>query len=318
MVGFCGWLLVFGFVHWITAAATQHGQCAVGKLSRSDSSTYNCIELVSLGEHLEKAPVNTTEITVVESKIPSILRYSFIRFSSTLESLVLRKCGITMIDQFGLAGLVMLKKLVLWDNNLTWISADSFRDLTNLRHLDISFNKIVGIDIAFYQMLPNLENFYFDYNQLQTIDYNMFAAFPNLKKAKIGHNPWVWGYRILLEWQLDSARVDYRDDWEEWGWMNSIVRECQDSGKATALNDTMLDCVVTKFLHMEIDHGHFAASSIEQSDKTCLSEGTALVRCSKNNAPAGSDPMRLSLESLVATMPFLSRAGGKYIYNHFK
>lgn len=124
-------------------------------------------------------------------------------------------------------------------------------------------------------------------------------------------------YRILLEWQLDAAQVDYRDDWEEWGWMNSIVRECQDNGKGTALNDTMLDCVVEKFIHLEINLGHFSFRLTDQNSSACLYEATALTQCSKHYS-SGSDPIRVSLESLIANMKVIGAVDGKYIYNTFK
>ncbi|XP_076175876.1 uncharacterized protein LOC143151032 [Ptiloglossa arizonensis] len=207
-------------------ATAYSGNCTV---KRGNTVTFTCTELTNL-TMLDTAEANTTVIEISNSDLPYIHGHAFTRFAATLVTLDLHGSGIETIDALALVGLTKLEKLILWNNKLRTVPRDWFMYLYNLRTLDLSFNFIEVIDYAVFQMLPNLENFFFDYNQIRFIDYTMFAYLKSLKNVKFEKNPLSWGFRAHLTWQLENQRVKYTEQWEDWGWMNVIIKECTETG----------------------------------------------------------------------------------------
>ncbi|KMQ86463.1 platelet glycoprotein v [Lasius niger] len=194
---------------------------------------------------------------------------------------------------------------MLWGNKLTFVPGDWFVYMYSLQTLDLSFNFIQGIDYTIFQMLPNLENFYFDYNQLRYIDYNMFAYLGNLKRVKFSKNPWSWPYRARLTWQLENQKVDAPDVWEDWNWMNVVIKDCVESGRGELPSDKVLDCAVEKLLTFA-----YETSSAQERSSTagCNEQARRLVRCMRpmsTNATGDTDyeTVRRILEDYSTILP---------------
>ncbi|XP_012054030.1 PREDICTED: leucine-rich repeat-containing protein 15-like [Atta cephalotes] len=269
---------------------------------------FQCTELTTLREYLNKAWTNTTIITIFDSNIPNILGYSFARFGATLMTLDLHESGIQTCDTQAFIGLTKLKKLMLWGNKLTNVPRDWFVNMYSLQTLDLSFNAIQWVDYTVFQMLSNLQNFYFDYNQLNSIDYNMFAYLGNLKKVKFSKNPWNWAYRARLTWQLENQKVEILDMWEDWNWMNVMIKDCVESGRGELPSDKVLDCVVEKLLVFTYKSYNVQERS---SMVECSNQTSRLIRCMRpSNATGNTDyeTVRRILEDYSTILPSMQRA----------
>lgn len=249
-------------------------------------------------------------ITIFDSKIPNIPGHSFARFGATLETLDLHESGIKTCDGEAFVGLTNLKKLILWGNELTFVPGDWFMNMNSLQTLDLSFNFIEKIDYMIFPNLRNLTNFYFDYNQLRDINYNMFAYLGNLKRVKFGKNPWNWAYRARLTWQLENQKVDAPDVWEDWNWMNVVIKNCVENGRGELPSDKVLDCVVEKLL--TFTYGTFSVQE-RSSTAGCNEQARRLVRCMRptsTNATGDTDyeTIRRILEDYSTILPPMERA----------
>ncbi|KAL0116682.1 hypothetical protein PUN28_009953 [Cardiocondyla obscurior] len=275
---------------------------------RTSDVGFRCTQLTTLQRHLDEALTNTTIITISDSNIPNIPEHSFARFGATLVTLDLHESGIQTCDTQAFVGLTKLKKLMLWGNKLTNVQGDWFVNMQHsLQTLDLSFNFIQWIDYTVFQMLHNLENFYFDYNQLSYIDYNMFAYMGNLKKVKFGKNPWRWPYRARLTWQLENQKVEMTDVWEDWNWMNVMIKGCVESGRGELPSDRVLDCVVEKLLVFT-----YETFSMQERNNPigCSKQTRRLMRCMRPSNVTGNtdyETVRMILEDYSTILSPIQR-----------
>ncbi|XP_063991860.1 uncharacterized protein LOC135170198 [Diachasmimorpha longicaudata] len=235
------------FIGWFRFSVSEE-QCMVSVYYFPIGVEYTCVGLSTLNHKIDHAYKNTTAITIQDSDLMVISGYPFSTFYTTLTSLDIHNSRIRSIEATALWGLVYLQKLSLWGNNLTWIPGDWFTHLTHLRTLDVSFNNIYAIDYNVYYKLPNLNILNIANNKLKTIEYNLMPLMTQLRKIEFGNNPLDWSYRILLTWQLDNQRVDYKDKWNDWDWLSSAIQECQNSGYPPVPDTKLLYCGFEKLL----------------------------------------------------------------------
>ncbi|EZA51723.1 hypothetical protein DMN91_003604 [Ooceraea biroi] len=275
---------------------------------RTNNVGFRCTGLTTL-QKLEQARTNTTIITIFDSNIPNVPGHIFVRFAATLVTLDLHESGIQTCDAQAFTGLTKLQRLVLWGNKLTFVPGDWFVNMRSLKTLDLSFNFIQGIDYTVFQMLPNLENFYFDYNQLHYIDYNMFAYLGKLKKVKFSRNPWNWAYRARLTWTLENQKVEAPDVWEDWNWMNVVIKDCIESGQGELPSDRVLDCAVGKLLTFAYET---FSTQERYSPPGCNEQAKRLVRCMRpvatNVTATDYETVRKILEDYSTVLPSMQRA----------
>ncbi|XP_032673694.1 leucine-rich repeat-containing protein 15-like [Odontomachus brunneus] len=300
-------LLIYAF-YALLETASSTSSCAIITSKHANTVTYQCTELTTLQKYLDEARSNTTNIVIFDSKLPHIQGHSFARFGATLVILDLHENGIETCDSMAFVGLTKLEKLMLWGNKLTFVPGDWFVNMGSLNTLDLSFNFIQGFDYIIFQMLRYLENFYFDYNKLRVIDYNMFAYLGNLKKVKFSKNPWNWAYRARLTWQLENQKVEAPDVWEDWNWMNVVIKDCVENGESELPSDKVLDCAVDKLLA-------FTYKTLGEQERSgiagCGKETRKLVRCMRpSNVTGNSDyeTVRRILEDYSAVLPPMQRA----------
>ncbi|KAK9296662.1 hypothetical protein QLX08_009387 [Tetragonisca angustula] len=279
--------------------------------TRDNSVTFFCTEVTSLMV-LEMANINSTYIEISDSRITDVPRYSFERFAASLITLDLHGSSIRTVSPSAFISLGKLQNLLLWGNKLKVVKHEWFINTYNLRTLDVSFNDIEVIEDSVFGLLPNLENFYFDYNKIKFINYNMFAYLRNLKNVKFEKNPLNWGYRAYLTWQLENQQVKYGEDWEEWGWMNVVIKECSQSGYGEIPKDTVLDCIVENLLNYTYEV--FSTSMIQQN-VNCIAKARQLVRCMRPKNVTGNtdnETARRILEDYTAILPTMSRSNAKF------
>ncbi|GAB1861866.1 Platelet glycoprotein V [Camponotus japonicus] len=303
-------LLLICLFHTLFEAGLSTKDSPCVEINQTNDVVFRCTQLTTLSEYLDKARANTTIITIFDSNISNVPGHSFARFGATLVTLDLHESGIQTCDPQAFVGLTKLKKLMLWGNKLTFVPGDWFVNMYSLQTLDLSFNFIQGIDYTIFQMLPNLENFYFDYNQLRYIDYNMFAYLGNLKRVKFSKNPWSWPYRARLIWQLEIQKVDISDVWEDWNWMNVVIKDCVESGRGELPSDIVLDCAVEMLLTFT-----YETFSVQEKSSTagCNEQARRLVRCMRpasTNATDNTDyeTVRRILEDYSTILPPMDRA----------
>lgn len=98
------------------------------------------------------------------------------------------------------------------------------------------------------------------------------------------------------------------DAWEDWNWMNAVIKDCVEGGRDELPSDRVLDCVVEKLL--AFTYGTF--STQEKSGATGCSEQTRrLVRCMRpSNATGDTDyeTVRRILEDYSTILPPMQRA----------
>ncbi|XP_018311992.1 leucine-rich repeat transmembrane neuronal protein 4 isoform X1 [Mycetomoellerius zeteki] len=300
-------LLIIYLLYMLFQAALL-SPCVKIVYKQTNDVDFRCTELTTLQQYLDKAWINTTTIAIFDSNIPNIRGHTFVRFGATLMTLDLHESGIQTCENQAFIGLTKLKKLMLWGNKLTYVSGDWFVNMYSLQTLDLSFNFIQWIDNAIFQKLSNLENFYFDYNQLNSVNYDMFAYLGNLTKVKFSKNPWQWAYRARLTWQLENQKVEILDMWEDWNWMNAMIKDCVENGRGELPSDKVLNCVVEKLLVFT----HETFSVQERSNVAeCSNQTSRLVRCMRpSNATGNTDyeTVRRILEDYSTILPSMQRA----------
>ncbi|KYM93932.1 PREDICTED: leucine-rich repeat transmembrane neuronal protein 2-like [Cyphomyrmex costatus] len=300
-------LLIIYLLYTLFQAALL-SPCAKVSYKQTNDVSFQCTKLTTLPQYLDEAWTNTTTIVIFDSNIPNIPGHSFARFGATLMTLDLHESGIQTCDAQAFVGLTKLKKLMLWGNKLTYVPGNWFVNMYSLQTLDLSFNFIQGIDYMIFPMLGNLENFYFDYNQLNSTDYNMFAYLGNLKKVKFSKNPWKWAYRARLTWQLENQKVEILDMWEDWNWMNTMIKDCVESGRGELPSDKVLECVVEKLLVFT-----YETFSVHERSRVakCSNQTSRLVRCIRPSNTIGNtdyETVLRILEDYSTILPSMQRA----------
>ncbi|CAK9819076.1 Insulin-like growth factor-binding protein complex acid labile subunit [Anthophora plagiata] len=304
-------LNIFFILNLLTNVASDTINCQTIIEKSGNTVTFLCTELTSL-IGLEKASSNVTSIEISDSKIPNVPGHSFARFGLTLVNLDLHGSGIETIDSFAFIGLTRLENLILWGNKLRAVYSNWFINTYSLKTLDLSFNFIEVIDFNMFPLLPNLENFYFDYNQIKYIDYNMFGYLKSLKNVKFEKNPWQWGFRAHLIWQLENLHVKYNEEWEDWSWMNNMIKECTESGYGEIPQDTVLDCIVAKLL--DYTYEIFSTGMIQQN-VDCVLKARQLVRCMRPKNGTGNtdnETARRVLEDYTAILPTMLQSQARF------
>ncbi|KOC61269.1 Peroxidasin like protein [Habropoda laboriosa] len=304
-------LNTFFIFNLLASVVADTSKCQTITEKPDNNVAFVCTELTSLTE-LEKAGSNITSIEISDSKILNVPGHSFARFGLTLVNLDLHGSGIETIDSLAFIGLTRLQNLILWGNKLRAVYSNWFMNTYSLKTLDLSFNFIEVIDYNTFPLLPNLENFYFDYNQIKYIDYNMFGYLKSLKNIKFEKNPWQWGFRAHLIWQLENLHVKYNEEWEDWNWMSVMIKDCAESGYGEIPKDTVLDCVVAKLL--DYTYKIFSPREMQQS-AACTTQARQLVTCMRpKNATGNTDneTARRVLEDYAAILPTMSRSLARF------
>ncbi|XP_076641040.1 uncharacterized protein LOC143352440 [Halictus rubicundus] len=285
----------------LSGVVTLKNSCRTFADRPTASRILRCTELTHLGI-LSRVMINPTAIEITYSKIENLPGYAFVRFAGKLKKLDLHGIGIKTINDTTFRGLPLLEELLLWGNQLEVVVGDYFTDTPNLKTLDISFNNIQVIDYKVFLMLPNLENLYFDYNRIETFGYSMLANLKNLKNVKFDKNPLKWGYRAHLIWQLDNQKVKYREEWEDWAWMNTLIKECVESRRGEIPQDTVLDCVVGELL--DFTHEIFSTETRQQKNECTINAERAVRGMRPQNVTGNTDneTIRRILESYAATV----------------
>ncbi|XP_033341970.2 uncharacterized protein LOC117229536 [Megalopta genalis] len=275
-----------------------------------------CTQLTNV-KTLDRASRNLTAIEITDSEIPNLPGFLFVKFRERLAKLDLHGIGIQTIDQFAFRGLTNLQELLLWGNKLEVLDGALFAETPSLKVLDVSFNQIQVIHYQVFMSLPNLESFYFDYNQIKMIDYSMLAYLKNLKNVKFEKNPLNWGNRAHLTWQLDNQRVKYTEEWEDWAWMNAMIKECAESGHGEIPKDTVLDCVVGELL--DFAHEIFSTETRQQKDECAIKAGR-VARCMRPRNVTGNtdnETVRRILEGYAAVLVPTTKAQGRFSMRFF-
>ncbi|XP_033222691.1 uncharacterized protein LOC117176545 [Belonocnema kinseyi] len=286
----------------------------VNNMISGNSGDFTCYSFGSLESCLEKAEKNTTSLTIKDSDVPRILGRAFEKFGA-LKSMAINLCGLKKIHAYAFIGLNNLEKLDLSQNSLTLLESSYFKYLPNLRHLDVSFNEIKAIDDIIFFVLEKLQNFYFDYNKISAVSNRMLERLKNdgpqkvsLRNVKIGRNPMNWEHRILLTRRLDDLSINYKDDWENWNWLSSTIRECQENGFMGLPGDQALNCAIEKLLD-------FAQENLEKTTYTpCVPEATTLVNCFKGNVTQlqNIDGIRFAIEGFGSVIKPLNDIHGRF------
>lgn len=111
-----------------------------------------------------------------------------------------------------------------------------------------------------------------------------------------------------MTWQLENQKVEMSDVWEDWNWMNVVIKDCIETGRGELPSDEILDCVVEKLLTFTYE----TFSVQERSNATdCGEQARRLVRCMRpTNVTGNSDyqTIRMILEDYSAVLPPLQRA----------
>ncbi|XP_043686092.1 leucine-rich repeat and transmembrane domain-containing protein 2-like [Vespula pensylvanica] len=277
----------FFLVFYLFGYVCSEESCRTTTSKMTKTVTFDCTELNTLQKYLDTAQSNTTNIMIYGSNLNNIAGHAFVRFGATLRVLDLHENNIEVLDRQVFVGLINLNELILWGNRLTWISSDWFINLYNLRTLDLSFNLIQSIDYNVFPLLSRVENLYLDYNDLKVIDFNFFVYMASLKKIKFGKNPWNWGYRALLTWQMENQNVDYSSEWDDWNWMSNVIKDCTESGEGEIPSDSVIDCAVRKLLDFTYDTLHFSPIGWA-NDVGCAPEARRLISCARPRNVTGN------------------------------
>lgn len=104
-------------------------------------------------------------------------------------------------------------------------------------------------------------------------------------------------YRVLLTWQLDNQRVDYRDRWDDWNWMSSAIQQCQNTGYGTVPDIKLLYCGFRKlveFLNTNLSPPDNSSILLNSSNPS-VQAFSRLNQCVKSKVNANGDLLSLKL-----------------------
>lgn len=115
-------------------------------------------------------------------------------------------------------------------------------------------------------------------------------------------------YRVHLTWQMENQKVEVSDIWEDWNWMNTVIKKCVESGWAELPSDKVLDYVVDKLLTFTYETFTVQERSIAMR---CNEQAKQLIQCMRPanvTDDAGHETMRRILEDYSAILPTMHRA----------
>lgn len=122
----------------------------------------------------------------------------------------------------------------------------------------------------------------------------------------------IYRFRAQLIWQLENQHVKYDEDWENWGWMNKMIKECSENVYEEIPKDKILDCIVEKLLNYTYEI--FSTEMIQQN-VDCLVKARQLVRCMRPKNVTGNtdnETARSILEDYATILPVMSRSNARF------
>lgn len=116
-------------------------------------------------------------------------------------------------------------------------------------------------------------------------------------------------YRASLTWQLENQKVEVSDTWEDWNWMNVVIKDCIASGRGELPKDEVLDCVVQKLLTFTYETFSARERNVH-SGAGCNEQARRLIRCMRPTNVTGDtdyETVRRILEDYSTILPFMER-----------
>ena len=114
---------------------------------------------------------------------------------------------------------------------------------------------------------------------------------------------------MLLTRRFDDLNVNYKDDWDNWNWLSTTIRECQENGLVGLSSDQVLNCAIEKLLD-------FAHENLKSTNAytPCVPEATTLTNCFKGNASQlqNIDGVRYAIEGLGSIIRPMNDIHGKF------
>lgn len=111
---------------------------------------------------------------------------------------------------------------------------------------------------------------------------------------------------------MENQHVKYDEDWENWGWMNKIIKECSENVYEQISKDKILDCIVEKLLNYTYEI--FSTEMIQQN-VDCSMKARQLVRCTRpKNVMKNTDNAiaRSIIEDYAMILPEMSRSNVRF------
>lgn len=113
-------------------------------------------------------------------------------------------------------------------------------------------------------------------------------------------------------WQLENQHVKYDEDWENWGWMNKIIKECSENVYEQISKDKILDCIVEKLLNYTYE---IFSTEMVQQNVDCSMKARQLVRCMRSkNVMKNTDNeiARSIIEDYAMILPAMPRSNVRF------
>lgn len=111
---------------------------------------------------------------------------------------------------------------------------------------------------------------------------------------------------------MENQHVKYDEDWENWEWMNKMIKECSENVYEEIPKNKILDCIVEKLLNYTYEI--FSTEMIQQN-VDCLVKARQLVRCMRpKNVTENTDneTARSILEDYAMILPVMSRSNARF------
>lgn len=156
---------------------------------------------------LKNVSRDAVSIEFYEGDLPYLPAGSLYGFSN-LRELVIKKCGLTMIEADAFRGLSSLERLTIQDNSLTSIEANWF-DVPSLERLDLRGNSIHSIAPGAFHKLHKLVYLNLEGNDLKCIFSSDLQDMPELHVIEFSGNPLKWRCRVDLEQFLETRKIKF-------------------------------------------------------------------------------------------------------------
>lgn len=156
---------------------------------------------------LKSIPRDVVAIEFHEGNLPRLPAGSLYNFPK-LQDLLIRNCGLRMIETGAFRGLDSLERLAIQHNPLTSVEQGWF-NVERLERLDLRGNSIRYIAPGAFRQLPKLVYLNLEGNDLQCIFTSDLNDMPDLHVVEFAGNPLKWRCRMDLEQFLELRKIKF-------------------------------------------------------------------------------------------------------------
>ncbi|XP_031829335.2 uncharacterized protein LOC116425561 [Nomia melanderi] len=251
--------------------------CTVSEHQGDSGRRVQC-QNASLHSVLSQPSSNVGTMMILNSMLRQIPERAFDNYSTSLQILNIRKCGIREIHEGAFYGLARLKRLSLSDNDIAAVKEEWFRDTVYLEQLDLSYNKISTLQPIIFSKMLLLKRLDLTENRLACFDYNSLPG--GIDKVYFAGNPLSFLCRGKMTLWMRDHGVSYKSGTDEKEtWLDKLLWLCAIDDPAAAESELLIKQCVIMNLFNQLRTGLTTADSYPRYFSKCVDPGYFLIDC---------------------------------------